>query len=368
MDSEVLGSSQAARRMGGGPSAGLWPPSKHVLNVCFLNGGEYERNTVKSLVKTHYNSIPMRLRFKFISAQDISSSDIRVTFADHSKAYVGCQAQNFPGQPTLWLNMHPRLSTQDAIQCKVQADVLHEFGHALGLVHEHKHPQCRAKWNYGRLMDRSGWQLDMVRRNYDDDTYSAINTKWNRAYDPKSIMHYAIARGDTQSGVRDVPENILLSDIDKQTLSLLYPSAAVVKKPPKVSQELTKKHGSEKKKEKKKSKVSTKNEKKEKEVHVKKVKSPQKIYIHGNDSAVVCGGHVEVSGNGSATIHGGGQVVVSGNGDAIVYGDSTVWASGNADVYVKGGGSARVSGNATVIFTGEATGEVTGNGTLRWKV
>ncbi|PKX90421.1 uncharacterized protein P174DRAFT_434798 [Aspergillus novofumigatus IBT 16806] len=340
--------------MGAGPAAGFWPPNKHVLIVCFLNGGEFEQSTVKSLVRTHYNSIPMRLRFKFLSERDTSPSDIRILFTDHSKAYIGRQAEAYPGQPTMWLNMHPRLPTQDAARDKVQADVLHEFGHALGLVHEHKHPQCKAKWNYGQLMDRNRWDLDVVRRNYDDDTHSAINARWDRAYDPESIMHYAIARGDTQSGLREVPENIVLSNGDKETLARIYPSVAVVKQHSTMPKEPTKGH---------------EKEKREKKIGPEKWKKPsQKSSIYGNDSAVVCGGYVKVSGNASVMIHGGGHVILSGNSNTVVYGDSTVWASGNAHVYVNGGGSARVSGNAAVEFTGTATGEVTGNGSIRWNV
>ncbi|KAJ5135707.1 uncharacterized protein N7515_004985 [Penicillium bovifimosum] len=350
--------------MGAGPPAGLWPANKHVLNVCFLNGGEYEQNTVKSLIKKYYHSIPMRLRFKFLPGRDMSSSDIRILFSDCSKAYIGRQAESYPGQPTMWLNMYPRYPTQDAARNKVQADVLHEFGHALGLVHEHKHPHCKANWNYDRLMRRNQWGLDTVRYNYNDDTHSAVNAKWDRAYDPYSIMHYPIARGDTQSAVREVPENIVLSAIDKETLALLYPVVAVVKQHPTVHQEPTRKH--EKEKREKKPKEPTKKDKKEKEARPKKEKPRQKVYIGGNDSAVVSGGYVEISGNAEATIHGSGQVVASGNSDVVVYGDSTVWASGNADVYVNGGGSATVSGNATVKFTGTGTGKVTGNGSLRW--
>ncbi|GFF58696.1 hypothetical protein CNMCM8927_003894 [Aspergillus lentulus] len=301
----------------------------------------------------HYNSIPMRLRFKFLSEWDTSPSDIRILFTDHSKAYIGRQAEAYPGQPTMWLNMHPRLHTQDAARDKVQADVLHEFGHALGLVHEHKHPQCKAKWNYGQLMDRNRWDLDLVRRNYDDDTSSAINARWDRAYDSKSIMHYAIARGDTQSGLREVPENIVLSDGDKETLALIYPSVAVVKEHSTVPKEPTKGHVKEKR---------------EKKIRPEKLKPSQKSHISGNNSAVVCGGYVKVSGNASVTIHGGGEVVVSGNSKTVVYGDSTVRASENAYVYVNGGGSARVSGNAAVEFSGTATGDVTENGSIRWNV
>jgi hypothetical protein len=228
----------------------------------------------------------------------------------------------------------------------MQADVLHEFGHALGLVHEHKHPQCKAKCNYGQLMNRNRWDLDLVRHNYDDDTPSAVIARWDRAYDPKSIMHYAIARGDTQSGLMHVPENIVLSDGDKETLARIYPSVAVVKQHSKDHEKV----------------------KREKKIRPEKLKPSQKSRVSGNDSAVVCGGYVKVSGNASSTIHGGGHVVVSGNSKTVVYGDSTVRASGNAYVYVNGGGSARVSGNATVEFTGTATGDVTGNGSIRWNV
>jgi hypothetical protein len=86
--------------------------------------------------------------------------------------------------------MHPRLPTQDAARDKMQADVLHEFGHALGLVHEHKHPQCKAKWNYGQLMNRNRWNLDLVRHNYDDDTPSAVIARWDRGV--RSKVDYAL--------------------------------------------------------------------------------------------------------------------------------------------------------------------------------
>ncbi|KAJ5561885.1 hypothetical protein N7461_000646 [Penicillium sp. DV-2018c] len=354
--------------MGAGPPANLWPPTKSVLNVRFLNGGEYEQNTVKSLVKKHYHSIPMRIRFKFPSGLDTASSDIRILFAESSKAYLGRQAEEYPGQATMWLNMYPKYyATQEAARNKVQADVLHEFGHALGLVHEHKHPHCKAKWNYNQLMRRNQWGLDTVRRNYNDDTQSAINAKWDRSYDIYSIMHYPIARGDTESAAREVLENIVLSKNDKETLALLYPlnNVVKVKQRPTVTVPVAVPHEKEKKE--KKSKESTTKVKKEKEARPKK-ESRKKSYIGGNDSAVVCGGYVEITGNASATIHGGGHVVASGNSDAVVYGDSTVCASGNADVYVHGSGSATASGNATVKFTGRGTGKATGNGSIRSNV
>ncbi|EAU31068.1 predicted protein [Aspergillus terreus NIH2624] len=348
--------------MGAGPPADFWPPNKHVLNVRFLNGTEDYQRTVKSLVKKHYHSIPMRIRFKFLSEWDTSPSDIRISFADESKAYIGRQAENHPGEPTMWLNMHPRWLTGDDARKKVQGDVLHEFGHALGLIHEQKHPQRKLRWNYSRLMERYQLEYDAAHRNYAASTTSALNAEWDRPYDPKSIMHYPIAKGDTQSMGTEVPENYVLSDGDKQALVQIYPSTAVVKQDLTVRKE-------EKKKEEKKKEEKKREERKTKET-AKKDKNVGHLgetHIGGNRSAVVCGGYVTVSGNADAIIHGGGYVVASGNSDVIVHGDSTVWASGNADVYVNGGGSASASGNATVRFTGRGTGQATGNASIYWK-
>ncbi|KAJ5817012.1 hypothetical protein N7447_009245 [Penicillium robsamsonii] len=303
----------------------------------------------------------MRLRFKF---RDTSPSDIRIQFTDQSKSYIGRQAEAYPDQPTMWLNMHPRLHTQDAAQQKVQSDVLHEFGHALGLIHEHKHPHCKAKWNYNQLMDRNQWELDTVRYNYNDDTQSAINTRWERAYDRKSIMHYAIARGDTQSGLMDVPQNIVLSESDKETLALIYPSVAVVKQHSTVSKEPTKKY--EKEKREKKPKESMKKVRKEKEKRPTMLEPQQEWDVSVNNPPRVYGVYQGPNGASSVMIHGPGHVFVSGDGNTVAYGDCTVWASGNTHVYVNGSGSARVSGNAMVEFTGTGRGDVTENGSIRW--
>lgn len=309
------------------------------MRVSFLNGYESDRQTVKYLVKKHYNSLPMRLRFEFPSQRNIYSSDIRIEFANHSSSYIGRQAEGYPGQATMWLNMYPRMHAQEAARDKVQADVLHEFGHALGLVHEHKHPGCGATWNYGALMGKNGWGLSMVRRNYDANTQSALATNWEEAYDPCSIMHYPIQRGDTVRGITSIEENFVLSKGDKETLASLYPpvpvySPVLITKPLSVG------------------------------ISKQPVGSGTPVRVSGKKSTVVSGGYVVVSGNASVTINGGGHVVVSGNASAVVHGDSTVKASGNGSVRVNGSGTAEVSGNGTAVFTGMGTGKVCGNGTI----
>ena len=269
----------------------------------------------------------------------IYSSDIRIEFANHSSSYIGRDAEGYPGRATMWLNMYPRMYSQEAVRDKVQADVLHEFGHALGLVHEHKHPGCGATWNYGALMGKNGWGLSTVRRNYDNNTQSALATNWDRAYDPYSIMHYPIQRGDTVRGVTSIDENFVLSKGDKETLASLYPPMPVYFP------------------------VLDKNVP---SIGITQIPGPSGnlVRVSGNKSAVVTGGYVVVSGNASAAIHGGGHVVVSGNASAVVHGDSIVKVSGNGSVRVNGSGTAEVSGNGTAVFTGTGTGKVRGNGTL----
>ncbi|KAI1188282.1 hypothetical protein F5B17DRAFT_429698 [Nemania serpens] len=316
-----------------GNEATKWPHDKHHLKVYFMSGSDYEKQLVESLVTQHYNSIPMRLRFKFPSPGDIYSSDIRVLFTHESKAYYGRDAQKHPGEPTLWLKRNPGLNRPDDNRAKLQADILHEFGHALSLKHEHKHPGCNIQWNYP-VIKHSGWDDHKARMNYAKSTSTAQNYRWdNKPYDRKSIMHYSVRRGETQSGLLQIPTNTVLSDGDREMLSRLYPPVVIAKPSVKLLVAPEKEH---------------KKKKREPTRRLDLVPDPK----------------VRKTDNASATVKGGGTVVVSDNAQVVVYGDSIARASDNASVWVKGSGSARVKDNASVQFSGKGSGKATGNGSL----
>ncbi|KAI1199528.1 hypothetical protein F5X97DRAFT_322258 [Nemania serpens] len=339
-----------------GNEATKWPHDKHRLKVYFMNGSDYEKQLVESLVTKHYNSIPMRLRFEFPSPGSKSSSDIRVLFTTESKAYYGRDAQKHPGEPTLWLNRNPGFNRPDDNRAKLQADILHEFGHALSLKHEQKHPGCNIQWNYPVIKQNSGWDDHKARRAYAKSTSTADNYRWdNKPYDRKSIMHYSVRRGETQSGLLQIPMNTVLSDGDRTMLSRLYPPPVVIPKPStKLLVAPEKEH--------RKKKESTR---RLDLVPDPKTPKTRKTRIGDNKSASVEGGYVVVSDNASVTVKGGGTVVASDNANVVVYGDSIVRASDNASVWVRGSGSAAVKDNASVRFSGKGSGKVSDNGSLQ---
>lgn len=115
--------------------------------------------------------------------------------------------------------------------------VTHEFGHALGLLHEQSFPGA-VKWKktdsvYNYYKETQGWDKAKVDFNVFDvaDQFFTNGT----AYDPKSIMHYSIEPWQTIDGY-SLKSSTELSPGDKSLIAALYPknTAAATMVVPKV--------------------------------------------------------------------------------------------------------------------------------------
>ena len=99
--------------------------------------------------------------------------------------------------------------------------VLHEFGHALGCVHEHESPAVEIKWNKPAVYrDLGGPPNNWDKATVDSNVfhkYSASQTKYT-VFDPDSIMLYSFPASWTLDG-KSYKENEKLSVLDKKSIA-----------------------------------------------------------------------------------------------------------------------------------------------------
>ncbi len=102
--------------------------------------------------------------------------------------------------------------------------VVHEFGHAIGLMHEQSYTGA-ISWNksdsvYAYYKKNQGWDKRKVDFNVFDvaDRFYTNGT----TYDPKSIMHYDVEPWQTTNGYA-LKSSSTLSEGDKSLIAALYP-------------------------------------------------------------------------------------------------------------------------------------------------
>ena len=210
----------AQLHMMGGPSraavlkAKKWPNGS-TLRVRFMGGNSTQQDIVRQFAPEWAKHANLKLIFG-----NATDAEIRISFvdADGAWSYIGVDCKNIPvNEATM------NLGWQD------EGVVLHEFGHAIGLIHEHQNPNGGIQWNRENVIrDLSGppnnWDLATIEHNiFAAYAHEQLNST---TLDKKSIMLYAIPAHWTRDGFQSAP-NEVLSEVDKRYIGdrLNYPFA-----------------------------------------------------------------------------------------------------------------------------------------------
>ncbi|KAF7300633.1 ZnMc domain-containing protein [Mycena chlorophos] len=197
----------------------LWDPSTPIT-YSFLGGTAIQQAKVSTVIQQWFYA---NITFTPVP----SNGMIRIAFnsAGGSWSYVGTQASAIPlAQATMNLGW---VTTTPAIPDDERGTILHEFGHVLGMMHEHQSPARGKKLTldegavysyYGRTQ---GWDRATIKAQI-IDTYSADDVSNYSALDTTSIMMYFMPP-EMNLQHTNVPVNNNLSDMDKAYMVINYP-------------------------------------------------------------------------------------------------------------------------------------------------
>jgi hypothetical protein len=192
---------------------------RRTLRVRFLDGVPEVRDKVADVAKQWSQFADMKFNFG-----NDPLAEIRISFAEQGRSWshTGTEALEIErDKPTMNFGWLTPDSTDDDYSV-----VLHEFGHALGCVHEHQSPAGDIQWNKPVVYDyyaELGWSPQMVDENV-FARYSGTRTQYSQ-FDTKSIMLYPVPKAHTLNGF-EVGWNTTLSDTDKTFMANTYQKPA----------------------------------------------------------------------------------------------------------------------------------------------
>jgi len=184
-----------------------WPLGT-TIQVSFLDGED-----LGDVVMRHANEWLRRTEAELTFERVKAGGQIRVSFryaGSWSSIGNSCLEIKDDSVPTMNFGWLRRADAQEARRV-----VLHEFGHALGLLHEHQSPAAEIEWDKDRvvtdLQAGPGWTAEVIDRNL--FVPAAREETQFSAFDPRSIMIYPIPKEWLRKG-EPVALNADLSDGD----------------------------------------------------------------------------------------------------------------------------------------------------------
>jgi hypothetical protein len=190
--------------------------SHRLLRISFTDNPTAElRNAIEHVIWQWDQYVNLLIEFS-----PVNDGDIRIsTNTSRNASSIGTDALLFRtmSKPTMYIAVKPADEGFEAM-------VLHEFGHALGLLHEHLHPESKIPWNKEKVYEDYGRALNVSRDEIHQNffaTYPPASVR-RTPYDTTSIMHYMVQKEFTD-GEFEIVQNTTLSELDKELISSMYP-------------------------------------------------------------------------------------------------------------------------------------------------
>jgi hypothetical protein len=203
-----------------------WKPGQ-TLNIRFLDGSARQRAKVREKASEWLQYAELKLNWK-----GGAKSEIRISFSADPGSWsaVGTDclvSEYFPrSEPTMnfgWLS-------DDTDDLEYRRVVVHEFGHALGCIHEHQNPKGGIVWNQAAVIKMfsgppNNWsKADILYNIIDKYSVDQLNAT---TFDKKSIMLYPfpkqLIKGPAALAKSGTPENTDLSTTDEKFIRTMYP-------------------------------------------------------------------------------------------------------------------------------------------------